>query len=72
MFVIAELASPEDVVDFPHVFVNALPVAQLCVADLAGELLVIGLVPTGLVLAQTLNKGQNCQKDPVCDLARRS
>jgi hypothetical protein len=51
MFVIAELASPEDVVDFPHVFVNALPVAQLCVADLAGELLVIGLVPTGLVLA---------------------
>jgi hypothetical protein len=31
---VAELAGPEDVVDLPHVLVDALAVAQLCVADL--------------------------------------
>ena len=51
MFEVTKLASPQDVVDFPHVFVNTLSVAQFGIADLTGELLGIRLVPTGLVLA---------------------
>ena len=60
MLEVAELASSQHVVDLPHVLVDALPVAQLGVADVAGELLAVGFVPPGLVLAQALQQVTRC------------
>lgn len=60
MLEVAELACPQDVVDLPHVLVDALPVAQLGVADLAGELLAVRFVPPCLVLAQALQTINRC------------
>ncbi len=54
IFVVAELALSFYVVYFPHVFVNRFPVTEFGVAKRAGQLLLISLVPTSLVLTQAL------------------
>jgi hypothetical protein len=61
IFVVTELALSFYVVYFPHMLVNRFPVTEFGVAKLAGQLLLISLVPTSLVLTQALK----CVENPV-------